>query len=489
MGLLAPEPLVLVVDDEATVRQALERALRLEGFAVSTAAGGRAALEEVAARPPAVVVLDVMMPDLDGVSVVRKMRADGVDVPVCILSARDEVDDRVAGLQAGADDYLVKPFALAELTARLNALLRRRGSDAAGPLVVGDLVIDPRRHVVTRGGRTLEPTRREFELLEVFARHPGQVLSRDQLLTQVWGYATDVETNVVDVFVGYVRRKLEVGRRAAHAAHRPRGRLGAPAVRSRPASGRGSRSPRSLAVALAGAVAGTALVAAVERDGRSAVDNDLRARVARIAPGTGDVGDDGFGGRGWGPRGRGPERLLVGSGDVRPGRLRRPGRAAGRRRAPNAPPVPAGDGFSTVRIDGHAWRSLTMALGAGADGARLQLLSSLAPVEARADSLRSLVLLIGLVTLARHGARRVGLHDAGRPPARAPARRRRAGERRRGPEHAAARRRGARRGPLARPRAQRRCSPACRPRRRRWSARCTPPAASPPTRATSCARR
>ena len=201
--------MVLVVDDEATVRQALERALRLEGFAVSTAAGGRAALEEVAARPPAVVVLDVMMPDLDGVSVVRRMRADGVDVPVCILSARDEVDDRVAGLQAGADDYLVKPFALAELTARLNALLRRRGSDAAGPLVVGDLVIDPRRHIVTRGGRTLEPTRREFELLEVFARHPGQVLSRDQLLTQVWGYATDVETNVVDVFVGYVRRKLE----------------------------------------------------------------------------------------------------------------------------------------------------------------------------------------------------------------------------------------------------------------------------------------
>jgi len=211
VGLSPPEPLVLVVDDEATVRQALERALKLEGFAVSTAAGGHAALEEVAARPPSVVVLDVMMPDLDGVSVVRRMRADGVDVPVCILSARDEVSDRVAGLQAGADDYLVKPFALSELTARLNALLRRRGSDGAAPLVVGDLVIDPRRHVVTRGGRPLEPTRREFELLEVFARHPGQVLSRDQLLAQVWGYASDVETNVVDVFVGYVRRKLEAG--------------------------------------------------------------------------------------------------------------------------------------------------------------------------------------------------------------------------------------------------------------------------------------
>jgi DNA-binding response OmpR family regulator len=211
VGRSAPEPLVLVVDDEASVRQALERALRLEGFAVSTAAGGRAALAEVTARPPAVVVLDVMMPDLDGVSVVRRMRAAGVDVPVCILSARDEVGDRVAGLQAGADDYLVKPFALVELTARLHALLRRRGSDGAAPIVVGDLIVDPRRHLVTRGGRELEPTRREFDLIEVFARHPGQVLSREQLLTQVWGYASDVETNVVDVFVGYVRRKLEAG--------------------------------------------------------------------------------------------------------------------------------------------------------------------------------------------------------------------------------------------------------------------------------------
>jgi DNA-binding response OmpR family regulator len=210
-GRRAPDPLVLVVDDEVSVRQALERALRLEGFAVSTASGGRAALEEVAQRPPAVVVLDVMMPDLDGVSVVRRLRADGVDVPVCILSARDEVADRVAGLQAGADDYLVKPFALAELTARLHALLRRRGEHSGGALVVGDLVVDPRRHVAMRGGRPLGATRREFELLETFARHPGQVLSRDQLLDQVWGYAFDVETNVVDVFVGYLRRKLEAG--------------------------------------------------------------------------------------------------------------------------------------------------------------------------------------------------------------------------------------------------------------------------------------
>lgn len=205
------DPLVLVVDDEASVRQALERALRLEGFAVSTAAGGREALERVAERRPAVIVLDVTMPDLNGIAVVRRLRADGLDVPVCILSARDDVDDRVAGLQAGADDYLVKPFAIAELTARLEALLRRRGVDTGATIEIGDLTMDPRRHVAMRGARDLELTRREFELLETFARHPRQVLSRDQLLDQVWGYTFDVETNVADVFVGYLRRKLEAG--------------------------------------------------------------------------------------------------------------------------------------------------------------------------------------------------------------------------------------------------------------------------------------
>lgn len=205
----ASDPLVLVVDDEASVRQALERALSLEGFAVATASGGVEALDELAKRPPAVVVLDVTMPDMDGVTVLKRMRSGGVDVPVCILSARDDVEDRVAGLQAGADDYLVKPFALAELTARLHALLRRRGTDGAATLVVGELVVDPRRHVAAIGGREMELTRREFELLATFARHPGQVLSRDQLLQQVWGYNFDVETNVVDVFIGYLRRKLE----------------------------------------------------------------------------------------------------------------------------------------------------------------------------------------------------------------------------------------------------------------------------------------
>jgi DNA-binding response OmpR family regulator len=151
------------------------------------------------------------MPDLDGIQVVKRIRADGVDVPVCILSARDEVDDRVAGLQAGADDYLVKPFAIAELTARLEALLRRRGVNTGSAIELGDLTIDPRRFVAMRGGRDLELTRREFDLLETFARHPRQVLSRDQLLDQVWGYTFDAETNVADVFVGYLRRKLEAG--------------------------------------------------------------------------------------------------------------------------------------------------------------------------------------------------------------------------------------------------------------------------------------
>jgi len=191
------------------VRTALERALRLEGFAVATAGGGREALEQIARRPPAVIVLDVTMPDLDGVSVVRRLRAGGLDVPVCILSARDEIEDRVAGLQAGADDYLVKPFAIAELTARLGALLRRRGAGPPGPLVLGDLVVDPGRRVATLAGRDLGLTRREFDLLEVFARHPGQVLSREQLLEQVWGYGFEVDTNVADVFVGYLRRKLQ----------------------------------------------------------------------------------------------------------------------------------------------------------------------------------------------------------------------------------------------------------------------------------------
>jgi two-component system, OmpR family, response regulator PrrA len=203
------EPLVLVVDDDDSIREALERALRLEGFAVAVADGGQRALELVDELPPAVIVLDVVMPDLSGVAVTRRLRERGVDVPICILSARDEVADRVAGLESGADDYMVKPFDLEELVARLQALLRRAPPTVTDVMRVGDLVVDAPRRSVRRGGREIELTRREFELLEELTRHQGMVLSRPQLLERVWGYDFDVDGNVVDVFVGYRRRKLE----------------------------------------------------------------------------------------------------------------------------------------------------------------------------------------------------------------------------------------------------------------------------------------
>jgi DNA-binding response OmpR family regulator len=208
---MAEGPDVLVVDDEAAIRDALRRGLGYEGFRVRTASGGWAAVQAVARTPPDVVVLDLGMPDLDGVRVIHRLRGDGVDVPICVLSARQEVEDRVAGLQAGADDYLVKPFHLGELVARLHALLRRRPELAGAPLTVGDLRVDPERRTARRGDRELALTRREFDLLETFARNPAIVLSRPQLLGLVWGYDFEVDGNVVDVFVGYLRRKLEAG--------------------------------------------------------------------------------------------------------------------------------------------------------------------------------------------------------------------------------------------------------------------------------------
>lgn len=206
------EPHVLVVDDDEDVRTSLERALRVFGFAVRSAADGISALRAVAELPPDCVVLDINMPGMDGVAVVTALRALGHDVPVCVLSARDTVDDRVAGLEAGADDYLVKPFALDELIARLRALLRRsppvRTSDTMP--TVGPLRIDTARRQVTVNEREIELTKREYELLLVLAENATIVLSRQRLLELVWGYDFAVDTNVVDVFVGYVRRKLEV---------------------------------------------------------------------------------------------------------------------------------------------------------------------------------------------------------------------------------------------------------------------------------------
>src|SRR5262245_26626916 len=154
------------------------------------------------------MLLDIAMPDLDGLEVLRRLRAAGSDLPVCVLSARDEIGDRVAGLEAGADDYVVKPFALEEVVARLHALLRRRPPTGGDVIAVGDLQLDPAGHRALRGGRDLELTRRELELLSVFMRHPGEVIERERLHEEVWGYDFDPKTNVADVFVGYLRRKL-----------------------------------------------------------------------------------------------------------------------------------------------------------------------------------------------------------------------------------------------------------------------------------------
>ena len=212
MAELAPGgPVVLLVDDDQAIRRTVAAGLELEGFDVVAASGGRAALEAAVRVQPAVILLDLGMPDLDGLEVVRRLRASGDQVPVCILSARDEVEDRVRGLQAGADDYVVKPFALEEVAARLHALLRRRPVGRDDLLEVGDIRIDARARTAVRGARDLELTRREFELLQLFLRHPGEVLDRRRLHEEVWGYTFDPGTNVADVFVGYVRRKLEAG--------------------------------------------------------------------------------------------------------------------------------------------------------------------------------------------------------------------------------------------------------------------------------------
>jgi two-component system, OmpR family, response regulator MprA len=205
---------VLVVDDEPAVRVALERALRLESYDVELAADGREALDRLAAgAPPDAVVLDVAMPHVDGLEVCRRLRNAGDRTPVLMLTARDAVDDRVAGLDAGADDYLVKPFALKELKARLRALLRRTGptGGAGGELRFADLALDPVGYEVWRGERKIELSRTEFHLLALFLEHPRQVLTRSQIFERVWGYDFGAGSNALGVYVGYLRRKTEAG--------------------------------------------------------------------------------------------------------------------------------------------------------------------------------------------------------------------------------------------------------------------------------------
>ena len=202
---------VLVVDDDPAVSGALNRALRLEGYEVSVAVDGPLALEEIAIRPPDAVILDIGLPTIDGLDVCRRLRAADNDTPVLMLTARDAINDRVQGLDAGADDYLVKPFALAELLARLRALLRRRPEDSGEVLRFADLSLDPVTREARRGDRQFTLTRIEFDLLELLLRHPRQVLTRELILDRVWGYTFDSGTNSLAVYVGYLRRKTEAG--------------------------------------------------------------------------------------------------------------------------------------------------------------------------------------------------------------------------------------------------------------------------------------
>ncbi len=203
---------VLVVDDEPAVRDSLRRALQLEGYEVELAGDGLEALERLTAENGVdAVLLDVSMPRLDGLETCRRLRRDGNALPVLMLTARDAVSDRVAGLDAGADDYVVKPFALEELLARLRALLRRVSPAEADVLRFVDLTLDPGTRQVERGGDPIELTRTEFALLELFLLNPRQVLTRSVIFERVWGYDFGFGSNSLDVYIGYLRRKTEQG--------------------------------------------------------------------------------------------------------------------------------------------------------------------------------------------------------------------------------------------------------------------------------------
>jgi two-component system response regulator MprA len=200
----------LVVDDDPELRAALTRALRLDGYDVTAVSNGLKALEAIPELKPDVVVLDLMMPFVGGLEVCRRLRAKGDRTPILVLTARDEVGDRVAGLDAGADDYLAKPFALDELRARLRALLRRSRPPAeSAVLALADLSLDTDSHTARRGERLVELTRTEFALLELLLRNAGRVLTRDVIMDRVWGYELEPASNSLEVFIGYLRRKTE----------------------------------------------------------------------------------------------------------------------------------------------------------------------------------------------------------------------------------------------------------------------------------------
>ncbi|MBS9373555.1 Response regulator MprA [Rhodococcus sp. B50] len=206
---------ILVVDDDRAVRESLRRSLSFNGYTVDLATDGQDALEQVTASRPDAMVLDVMMPRVDGLEVCRRLRSTGDDLPILVLTARDSVSERVAGLDAGADDYLPKPFALEELLARLRALLRRATPDpdssADEVLRFADLSLDPATREVTRGDRQISLTRTEFSLMEMLMANPRRVLTRSRILEEVWGYDFPTSGNALEVYVGYLRRKTEAG--------------------------------------------------------------------------------------------------------------------------------------------------------------------------------------------------------------------------------------------------------------------------------------
>jgi len=205
-----PSHRVLVVEDDGAVRRAVERALVFEGYAVLTARDGAEALSLVLNEEIDAIVLDVMMPIVDGLEACRRIRARGDTTPILILTARTEISDRVAGLDAGADDYLVKPFALEELLARLRALLRRSAGSVAEVMKVGDLVMDTGSREVRRGDTVLDLTKTEFDLLELLMSNPGIVIDRDTIYDRIWGYDFATSSNSLDVYIGYLRRKTEI---------------------------------------------------------------------------------------------------------------------------------------------------------------------------------------------------------------------------------------------------------------------------------------
>ena len=201
---------VLVAEDDRSVRESLEMALQVEGYDVEAVTNGAQALESFAAREPDVIVLDIMMPVLDGLTVCRRLRASGCRTPILMLTARHEVSDRVSGLDAGADDYLAKPFSLDELLARLRALLRRTSLSESDELLrVADLVLDPQRRTAKRGDAPLDLTKTEFDLLELLMLNAGIVLSRDTIYDRIWGFDFETSSRSLDVYIGYLRRKTE----------------------------------------------------------------------------------------------------------------------------------------------------------------------------------------------------------------------------------------------------------------------------------------